>query len=55
MKVSEFVCLENALNGKTFTTDEDIKSFFAEKHKNLFERGIIKLSKRWQKVIEQNE
>jgi len=48
-----FRSLQNALNGKKFTSDEDIKlfieSFFAEKDKNFFERGIMKLPKRWQK------
>ncbi|EZA57913.1 hypothetical protein X777_01015, partial [Ooceraea biroi] len=44
--------------GKTFTADEDIKSllelFFAEKDKNFFERGIMKLPEKWQKIIKQN-
>ncbi|EZA47103.1 hypothetical protein X777_16564, partial [Ooceraea biroi] len=44
--------------GKTFTADEDIKSslelFFAEKNKNFFERGIVKLPEKWQKIIKQN-
>ncbi|EZA47187.1 Histone-lysine N-methyltransferase SETMAR [Ooceraea biroi] len=53
-----FRSLQNALNGKTLTADEDIKSllelFFAEKDKNLFERGIMKLPEKWQKIIKQN-
>ncbi|EZA49217.1 Histone-lysine N-methyltransferase SETMAR [Ooceraea biroi] len=53
-----FRSLRNALNGKTFTADEDMKSllelFFAEKDKNFFERGIMKLPEKWQKIIKQN-
>ncbi|EZA48928.1 Histone-lysine N-methyltransferase SETMAR [Ooceraea biroi] len=53
-----FRSLQNALNGKTLTADEDIKSllelFFAEKDKNFFERGIMKLPEKWQKIIKQN-
>ncbi|EZA54257.1 hypothetical protein X777_06191 [Ooceraea biroi] len=40
------------------TADEDMKSllelFFAEKDKNFFERGIMKLPEKWQKIIKQN-
>lgn len=54
-----FRSLQNALNGKTFAADENVKSFlelfFAEKDKNFFERGIMKLPERWQKIIEENE
>ena len=46
------------LNGKTFNDDEAVKShlvqFFADKGQEFYERGIIKLPERWQKVIEQN-
>ena len=28
--------------------------FFADNNEKFYERGIMKLSKRWQKVIEQN-
>ena len=38
--------------------DEDVKShlvhFFADKNQKFYERGIMKLYERWQKVIEQN-
>ena len=50
--------LQSSLNGKTFDNDEAIKShlvqFFAEKGQKFYERGIMNLPKRWQKVIEQN-
>lgn len=53
-----FRSLQNALNGKTFTNDEDIKSFlekfFAEKDRSFFVRAIMKLPERWKKVIEQD-
>ena len=53
-----FRSLQNALNGKTFAADEDVKLFlelfFAEKDKNFFERRIMKLPERWQNIIEQN-
>ena len=50
--------LQNSLNGKTSNDDEAVKShliqFFADKDQKFYERGIIKLPERWQKVIEQN-
>ena len=53
-----FRCLQNSLNGKTFNDDEAVKShlvqFFADKDQNFYERGIMKLPERWQKIIEQN-
>ena len=53
-----FRSLKNDLNGKNFTVDEDVTSyleyFFANKEKNFYERGIMKLPERWQKVCEQN-
>ena len=53
-----FRSLQNSLNRKTFNNDEALKShlvqFFADKDKKFYERGIMKLSERWQKVIEQN-
>ncbi|KYM92078.1 Ras-specific guanine nucleotide-releasing factor 2, partial [Atta colombica] len=52
-----FHSLQNSLNGKTFAS-EDLKlhldKFLAEKDGKFYERGIMKLSGRWQKVIEQN-
>ena len=53
-----FRSLQNSLNGKTFNDDEAVKShlvqFFADKDQKFYERGIMKLPERWQKVIEQN-
>ena len=53
-----FRSLQNSLNGKTFNDDEAMKShmvqFFAEKYQTFYERGIMKLPERWQKVIKQN-
>lgn len=51
-----FYSLQNAFNGKIFAADEDVKLFlelfFAEKNKNFFERRIMKLLEKWQKIIE---
>ena len=48
----------NSLNGKNFNNDDDIKSyliqFFANKNHKFYERGIMMLSERWQKVIDRN-
>lgn len=48
-----FHSLQNVLNDKTFTADEDIKPnlelFFVEKDKNFFECGIMKLKKNGKK------
>ena len=53
-----FSFLQNSLNGKTFNDDEAVKShfvqFFADKDQKFYERGIVKLTEKWQKVIEQN-
>ena len=53
-----FRSLENSLNGKNFNNDDDIKSyliqFFANKNQKFYERGIMMLPERWQKVIDQN-
>lgn len=53
-----FRSLQNFLNGKTFTNDDDLKShlvqFFVDKDQKFYERGIMKLPERWQKVIRQN-
>ena len=53
-----FRSLDNSLRGKTFNDDDAVKShltqFLAEKDQTFYERGIFKLSERWQKVIEQN-
>ena len=53
-----FHSLQNYLNGKTFDSDEDVKNeliqCFASENQSFYESGIMKLSERWQKVIEQN-
>ena len=53
-----FRFLQNSLNGKNFNNDDDIKSyliqFFANKNQKFYERGIMMLPERWQKVIDQN-
>jgi len=53
-----FRSLQNSLNGKTFASEDLIKQhldkFLAEKDGKFHERGIMKLSGRWQKIIEQN-
>ncbi|CAK9825768.1 Mariner Mos1 transposase [Anthophora retusa] len=51
-----FRSLQNSLNGKNFTNDDDVKwhllQFFANKHEKFYERGIMKLPERWRKVTE---
>ena len=46
------------MNNKTFNDDEAVKyhlvQFFDDKDQKFYERGIMKLSERCQKVIEQN-
>ena len=46
------------MNGKTFNDDEAVKSHlvqvFDDKDQKFYERGIMKLPERWQKVIEKN-
>ena len=53
-----FCSLQNHLNGKTFDLNEAVKNkliqFFASKDQTFNESGIMKLTERWQKVIEQN-
>ena len=53
-----FRSLQNSLNGKNFNNDDDVKSyliqFFANKNQKFYERGIMMLPERWQKVIDQN-
>ena len=52
-----FRSLQNSLNGKNFNND-DIKSyliqFFANKNLKFYERGIMMLPEKWQKIIDQN-
>ena len=49
---------QNHFNGKTFDSNEAVKNelipFFACKKQTFYESRIIKLTERWQKVIEQN-
>ena len=44
--------------GENFNNDDDIKSyliqFFANKNQKFYERGIMMLPERWQKIIDQN-
>ena len=51
--------LQNSLNGKNVNSLEDCKrhleQFFAQKDKAFWENGIMKLPKKWQKVVEQND
>lgn len=53
--VTLFRCLQNLLNGKNFSNNDKLKlqmvEFFAVKYHTLYERGIIKLLEKWQKVI----
>lgn len=53
-----FRSLQNSLRGITFNSEEDVNQhllqFFAGKDRSFYERGIMKLKERWQKVIEQN-
>lgn len=53
-----FRSLQNSLNGKQFNSDNGVKQhllqFFADKGQKFFERGIMMLPERWQKVIEKN-
>ena len=50
--------LQNSLNGKNFNFLKDCKrhleQFFAQKDKKFWEDGIMKLLKKWQKVVGQN-
>ena len=53
-----FRSLQNHLNGKIFDSNGALKNkliqFFASKNQTFYESGILKLTERWQKVIEQN-
>ncbi|GFW35817.1 mariner Mos1 transposase [Trichonephila clavipes] len=45
------------LDGKTFTSNEvknHLDQFFASKDQKLYERGIMLLPERWQKMLDQN-
>ena len=53
-----FRSLQNHLNGQTFDSNDAVKNeliqFFATKNQTFYETRIMKLTERWQKVIEQN-
>ena len=53
-----FRCLQNSLNGRNSNDDEDVKShlvkFFVRYDQKFYERGIMKLPKRWQNSIDKN-
>ena len=53
-----FRSLQNHLNGKTFDSNVAVKNklipFFASKNQTFYKSGIMKLTERSQKVIEQN-
>ncbi|KAM5283286.1 methionine-R-sulfoxide reductase B2, mitochondrial isoform 1-T1 [Hipposideros larvatus] len=53
-----FHSLQNSLCGITFNSDEAVNQhlvqFFTNKDRSFYERGIMKLTERCQKVIEQN-
>ncbi|KMQ83809.1 transposase [Lasius niger] len=54
-----FRSLQNSLNGlERFVSEKAIKryleQFFAEKDRKFFERGIMKLPERWQKIVDEN-
>ncbi|XP_018353534.1 PREDICTED: histone-lysine N-methyltransferase SETMAR-like [Trachymyrmex septentrionalis] len=50
-----FRSLQNFLDGKTFTSNEEVKNhldqFFVSKEQKFYEHGIMLLPERWQKVI----
>ena len=50
--------LQNNLNGKTFDSNEDVINeliqFFASTNQTFYESGIMQLTEKRQKVIEQN-
>ena len=52
-----FRSLQNHLNEKIFDLNEAVKNdliqFFASKNQTFYESGIMNLTERWQKVIEQ--
>jgi len=53
-----FRSLQNHLDGQKFNSLEDVKNgldqFFAQKSRNFYTSGIMKLPERWQKIIDQN-
>ncbi|GFW86122.1 histone-lysine N-methyltransferase SETMAR [Trichonephila clavipes] len=53
-----FRSFTNFLDGKTFTSNEEVKThlvqFFASKDQKFYERGIMLLPERMKKVLDQN-
>ncbi|GFU05964.1 mariner Mos1 transposase [Trichonephila clavipes] len=53
-----FRSLQNFLDRKTFTSNEEVKNhldqFFPSKDQKFHERGIMLLPERWKKVLDQN-
>ena len=53
-----FRSLQNFLNGQKFQNDNEVKTvldqFFATKTKEFYEKGIMILPEKWQKVIDNN-
>lgn len=53
-----FRSFQKFLDGKTCTSNEEVKNhldqFFASKDQKFYERGIMLLPERWQKVLDQN-
>lgn len=53
-----FRSLQNSLNGMSFDSLGRLKNylddFFGEKTQDFYERGIMKLPKRWKNIVEQN-
>jgi len=53
-----FRSLQNSINGSNFASLELLKnyldSFFAEKPQDFYERGILKLPKRWKSIVQNN-
>ena len=49
---------QKQLNGEIFDSNEalinELIQFFASKNQTFYESGIMKLTDRWQKVVEQN-
>ena len=52
-----FRSLQNHLNGKTFESNEAVKNeliqFITSKNQNFYGSGIMKLTEKWQQLIEQ--
>lgn len=53
-----FRSLQNSLAGKSFTSDDGVKTylelFFGEKDQKFYEKGIMILPERWQQVVDSN-